>query len=139
MHVSDIQIFYIKTDVIHFLPKVKVCLNAPLDSMYIFKICLRMSIYYCTICKRLYYDECDSALVSKKFWAHVKSKSNNHMISETVSYGARFRKNMKDQSQLFMSIFTINYLLLVIIMLKLIFKMTHGLLLQLHIRRQVLF
>ena len=46
-------------------------------------------------------DESDPALISKKFWSHVKSKTNSHRIPETVNYGPRFRNNPKDQADLF--------------------------------------
>ena len=37
----------------------------------------------------------------KKMWTHVKSKSNNHRIPGTVSYGSRARNNKKDQTELY--------------------------------------
>ncbi len=43
----------------------------------------------------------DDSLISKKFWAHVKSKSKSTRIPETVRYGNRFRNNPADQATLF--------------------------------------
>ena len=46
-------------------------------------------------------DDTDPSIISKKFWSHIKSKSNSHRIPETVSYGSRFRNNIKDQTELY--------------------------------------
>ena len=46
-------------------------------------------------------DENDPALISKKFWSHVKSSSNSTRIPESVSYNGQFRNNAKDQAELF--------------------------------------
>ena len=46
-------------------------------------------------------DDADDALISKKFWTHVKSKSKSTRIPETVRYGSRFRNNCADQASLF--------------------------------------
>ena len=46
-------------------------------------------------------DDSDPALISKKFWSHVKSKSKSTRIPETVSFGNRFRNNPADQADLF--------------------------------------
>ena len=46
-------------------------------------------------------DDSDNALISKKFWTHVKSKSKSTRIPETVRYGNRFRNNSSDQADLF--------------------------------------
>ena len=46
-------------------------------------------------------DESDPALISKKFWNHLKSTSGSCRIPETVCYGNRFRNNQQDQAELF--------------------------------------
>ena len=46
-------------------------------------------------------DDSDPALISKKFWKHVKSKSKSTRIPETVWYGDRVRNNANDQADLF--------------------------------------
>ena len=46
-------------------------------------------------------DDTDPALISKKFWTHVKSKSKSTRIPETVRYGERFRSNPTDQANIF--------------------------------------
>ena len=46
-------------------------------------------------------DDSDDALISKKFWTHVKSKSKSTRIPGTVHYGSRFRNNSADQANLF--------------------------------------
>ena len=46
-------------------------------------------------------DEDDPALISKKFWSHVKATSNSSRIPESVSYNGRFRNNISDQTELF--------------------------------------
>ena len=46
-------------------------------------------------------DDSDTALISKKFWTHVKSKSKSPRLPETVRYGDRFRHNPTDQANLF--------------------------------------
>ena len=50
-------------------------------------------------------DEDDPAIVSKKFWSHVKSSSVSARIPETVSYNGKFRNNPQDQSELFNTYF----------------------------------
>ena len=50
-------------------------------------------------------DESDPALVSKKFWSHLKSSSNTSRIPETVNYNGRFRNNPLDQCELFNTYF----------------------------------
>ena len=47
----------------------------------------------------------DPALVTKKFWAHVKYQSNSCRIPNCVSYSGQLRFNPKDQSELFNSFF----------------------------------
>ena len=46
-------------------------------------------------------DDSDTALISKKFWTHVKSKTKSTRIPETVRYGNHFRNNPMDQANLF--------------------------------------
>ena len=46
-------------------------------------------------------DDEDPALISKKFWTHVKSTSKSSRIPGTVNYNGRFRNNPTDQAQLF--------------------------------------
>ena len=52
------------------------------------------------------YDEDDPALVSKKFWSHLKTTSKSTRIPESVSYGRRFRNNPKDQTEIFNEYFS---------------------------------
>ncbi len=49
--------------------------------------------------------EDDPALISKKFWSHVKSMSKSTRIPNTVNYRGRFRNNSKDQANLFNEFF----------------------------------
>ena len=46
-------------------------------------------------------DQDDPALISEKFWSHVKSMSKCSRIPGTVNYQGRFRNNPKDQTELF--------------------------------------
>ena len=46
-------------------------------------------------------DEMDPAIVSKKFWSHLKTTSGSSRIPESVNYNGRFRNNPVDQSKLF--------------------------------------
>ncbi|MCP4460429.1 MAG: reverse transcriptase family protein, partial [Cytophagales bacterium] len=46
-------------------------------------------------------DDSDPALISKRFWSHVKSKSKSTRIPESIRYGSRFRNDPKDQANLF--------------------------------------
>ena len=46
-------------------------------------------------------DDDDPALISKKFWSHVKSTSKSSRIPGTVNYHGRFRNNPKDQAEMF--------------------------------------
>ena len=46
-------------------------------------------------------DDLDPALISKRFWSHVKSKSKSSRIPETVYYGNRVRNDTSSQSELF--------------------------------------
>ena len=50
-------------------------------------------------------DADDPALISKKFWSHVKSMSNSSRIPGTVNYKNRFRNNPKDQTEIFNQFF----------------------------------
>ncbi len=45
-------------------------------------------------------------LINKKFWSHVKSKSNSHRIPEAVSYGDRIRSDPQGQCELFNDFFS---------------------------------
>ena len=51
-------------------------------------------------------DDNDPALVSKKFWSHLKSVSNCSRIPESVSYKGCFRNNLQDQTELFNKFFS---------------------------------
>ena len=53
----------------------------------------------------------DLALVSKKFWGHLKSTSGSSSIPETVNYGSRFRNKPQDQAELFINFLPINLLM----------------------------
>ena len=46
-------------------------------------------------------DDDDPALISKKFWSHVKSTSKSTRIPGTVNHNGRFRNNPIDQAKLF--------------------------------------
>ena len=50
-------------------------------------------------------DDSDPALISKKFWSHVKSKCKSTRIPETVSCGDRLRNNPAGQADLFNNYF----------------------------------
>ncbi len=47
----------------------------------------------------------DPSLITKKFWAHVKYKSNSFRIPNCMSYSGRLRFKPKDQAELFNSFF----------------------------------
>ena len=51
-------------------------------------------------------DDSDTALISKRFWTHVKSKSKSTRIPESVRYGNRFRNDPTDQANLFNEYFS---------------------------------
>ena len=51
-------------------------------------------------------DSNDPALVSKKFWSHVKSSLNCSRIPETVSYNGCLRNKIQDQTELFNKFFS---------------------------------
>ena len=51
-------------------------------------------------------DDSDPALISKKFWSYVKSKSKSTRIPETIRYGDRFRNNPTEQANLFNEYFS---------------------------------
>ena len=51
-------------------------------------------------------DELDPAIVSKKFWSHLKITSGTSRIPESVNYNGRFRNNPLDQSKLFNDYFS---------------------------------
>ena len=46
-------------------------------------------------------DDCDPALISKKYWSHLKSKTKSTRIPESVYYGSRLRNTPQDQANLF--------------------------------------
>lgn len=46
-------------------------------------------------------DDDDPALITKKFWSHVKSTSKSSRIPQTVNYKGRFRNNKSDQCEIF--------------------------------------
>ena len=50
-------------------------------------------------------DQDDPALISKKFWSHVKSMSKSSRIPGTVNYHGRFRNNPKDRAEIFNEFF----------------------------------
>ncbi|MCP4458443.1 MAG: hypothetical protein GY816_10545, partial [Cytophagales bacterium] len=50
-------------------------------------------------------DENDPAVISKKFWKHVKSTCKSTRIPESVYYNGRYRNNPKDQAILFNTFF----------------------------------
>ena len=51
-------------------------------------------------------DDTDPALISKKFWKYVKSKTKSTRIPETVWYKNRFRNKTIDQANLFNEYFS---------------------------------
>ena len=50
-------------------------------------------------------DDNDPALVSKKFWSHLKSVSNCSRVPESVSYKGYFKNNVQDQTELLYNFF----------------------------------
>ena len=51
-------------------------------------------------------DPCESdSAVNKKFWSHVKSKTNCSRIPDAVQYNSRYRTAAKDKSELFNTFF----------------------------------
>ena len=50
-------------------------------------------------------DDSDPAIVSKKFWGHLKASTKTSRIPETIGYNGRFRNNPQDQSELFNTYF----------------------------------
>ena len=60
------------------------------------------------------YNSDDPALITKKFWAHVKSKSKNHRLPECMSLNGISRNSPSDKANLFNSYFSINFLELLI-------------------------
>ena len=48
----------------------------------------------------------DPALISRKFWSHVKSMSGTSRIPGTVNYKNRFRNNPRDQTKIFNQYFS---------------------------------
>ena len=51
------------------------------------------------------YNSDDPALITKKFWSHVKSKSKNHRLPECMSLNGTFRNSPLDKANLFNSYF----------------------------------
>ncbi|KAL5249446.1 hypothetical protein ACHWQZ_G018338 [Mnemiopsis leidyi] len=51
------------------------------------------------------YNSDDPASITKKFWAHVKSKSKNHRLPECMSLNGVFRNTPSDKANLFNSYF----------------------------------
>ena len=51
------------------------------------------------------YNSDDPALITKKFWAHVKSKSKNHRLPECMSLNGTYRNSPLDKANLFNSYF----------------------------------
>ena len=47
----------------------------------------------------------DPVLITKKFWSHVKSKSNSTRIPECISFDGQLRYSPKDQANLFNTFF----------------------------------
>ena len=56
--------------------------------------------------KSTFNEDSDPALISKKFWTHVKFTSNSTRIPECVNYGGRFRTKEADQAELFNKFFS---------------------------------
>ena len=50
-------------------------------------------------------DDKDLALVSKKYYGHLKSTSGSSSIPETINYGCRFRSKPQDKAELFNNFF----------------------------------
>ena len=46
-------------------------------------------------------DDCNSDLITKKFWSHVKSKAKSSRIPETVHLGDIYRSDPSEQAELF--------------------------------------
>ena len=70
------------------------------DSRKLFKKTIREKI------KSTFNEDSDPALISKKFWTHVKFTSNSTRIPECVNYGGRFRTKEADQAELFNKFFS---------------------------------
>ena len=51
-------------------------------------------------------DDEDPALISKKFFRHLKATTGSSRIPETVNYKNRFRSNLQDKANLFNSFFS---------------------------------
>ena len=59
-------------------------------------------------------DDNDPALVSKKFWSHVKSVSNCSITPELVFNKGCFSDNIQGQTELFNNLSLINFIILAI-------------------------
>ena len=51
------------------------------------------------------YNSDDPALITKKFWGHIKSNSKSNRIPETMHYKGRFRNSNVDKANLFNTFF----------------------------------
>ncbi len=51
------------------------------------------------------YNSDDPALITKKFWSHVKCSSKSHRIPDTLHYKGCFRNDISDKANLFNSYF----------------------------------
>ena len=47
------------------------------------------------------YNDDDPALITKKFWSHVKSKNVSHRIPDCIHRNATFRHKPLDKAELF--------------------------------------
>ena len=54
-------------------------------------------------------DSEDTALISKKFWRHVKSQNKSTRIPETIKYGNKFRTKPVDEANLFNEYFNVQF------------------------------
>ena len=52
------------------------------------------------------YNNDDPALITKKFWSHVKSSSKSQRIPECIHLNGRYRTNAKDKADLFNDFFS---------------------------------
>ena len=70
------------------------------ESRKLFKMTIREKM------KSTFNDDSDPAIISKKFWTHVKFTSNSTRVPECVNYGGRFRTKIADQAELFNKFFS---------------------------------
>ena len=52
----------------------------------------------------MYYDN-DPELITKKFWSHIKSKTNCHRLPECMHRNSRYRNTPGDKAELFNTFF----------------------------------